>query len=88
MSVNHSQKEYGRGMVSTNTVEGFFSLLKRSIKGTHIHVTPYHLDRYLDDQTFRYNERKSNDAGRFDVITSQSIGRRLTWKQLTGRVVS
>ena len=87
MSVNHSQKEYGRGMVSTNTVEGFFSLLKRSIKGTHIHVTPYHLDRYLDDQTFRYNERKSNDAGRFDVMTAQSIGRRLTWKQLTGKVV-
>ncbi len=87
MSVNHSAKEYGRGMVSTNTVEGFFSLLKRTIKGTHIHVAPYHLDRYLDDQTFRYNERKSNDAGRFDVVTLQSIGRRLTWKQLTGKVV-
>ena len=86
-TVNHTAKEYGRGMVSTNTVEGFFSLLKRTIKGTHIHVEPYHLDRYLDDQTFRYNGRKLNDAGRFDVIPAQAIGKRLTWKELTGQVV-
>ncbi len=84
-TVNHLIKEYVRGDVSTNRIEGFFSILKRTIKGTHIHVALYHLDRYLDDQTFRYNARKSNDAGRFDVITSQSIGRRLTWKQLTGK---
>ena len=85
-TVNHSASEYVRGDVSTNTVEGFFGLFKRGLKGTHIHVEPFHLDRYLDDQAFRYNLRKSNDFGRFDVATSQTKGRRLTWNQLTGRV--
>ena len=84
-TVNHSASEYSRGNVTTNRVEGWISLFKRGLKGTHIHVAPFHLDRYLDDQTFRFNNRKTNDFGRFDICVSQVKGRRLTYKQLTGR---
>jgi len=79
--------EYVRGNVHTNTLENFWSLLKRGIKGTYISVEPFHLFRYLDEQSFRYNCREDlDDSGRFEVALSQVVGRRLTWKRLTGKL--
>jgi transposase-like protein len=83
--VNHAEK-YVEGNVHTNGIENFWSLLKRGLKGTYVSVEPFHLFRYLDEQAFRYNERKhdNGDAGRFGEILSSAAGRRLTYKQLTG----
>jgi transposase-like protein len=78
--------EYVRGNVHTNTLENFWSLLKRGIKGTYISVEPFHLFRYLDEQSFRYNYREDlDDRGRFDLAVSQIVGKRLTWNRLTGK---
>ncbi len=82
-SVDH-MIEYVRGQVHTNNMENFWSLWKRCIKGTHIHLSEKHLLRYLDEETFRYGNRTLNDAGRFLLAATAVIGRRLTWKQLTG----
>jgi hypothetical protein len=69
----------------TNGCENFWSLLKRSIHGTYVSVEPFHLFRYVDEQAFRYNNRKDmNDADRFDLAVSQIVGKRLTYKELTG----
>jgi transposase-like protein len=59
--------EYVRDAVHTNGIENFWSLLKRTIKGTYVSVEPFHLGRYLDEQAFRFNERDDNDAGRFSL---------------------
>ena len=64
--VNHIQEEYVRGEWHTNTIEGFFSQLKRTIYGTYHHVSPKHLHRYCDESSFRYNTRKSKENSRFD----------------------
>jgi transposase-like protein len=87
-TVNHGAKEYVRDGVHTNTIENFWSVFKRGIKGTHIHISPFHLDRYIDDQAFRYNNRKTNDYGRFDLSVKQAQGKRLTWNQLTGKTAA
>jgi transposase-like protein len=76
---------YARGHVHTNGLENFWSLLKRTLKGTHVHCEPFHLFRYLDDQAFRFNERLKDDAGRFAAAMKGITGRRLTYSQLTGR---
>lgn len=81
--VNHAV-EYVRGQVHTNGLENFWSLLKRSLKGTYISVEPFHLFRYLDEQVFRFNERTRNDRGRFQGVLSSVSGRRLTYRELTG----
>ena len=86
--VNHSEGQYVKGNAHTNTIENFWSLFKRGIKGTHIHISPFHLDRYLDDQAFRYTNRKTNDFGRFDLSVSKAQGKRLTWNQLTGKAAN
>jgi transposase-like protein len=79
--------EYVDGRVHTNGMENFWSLLKRGIAGTYVSVEPFHLFRYLDEQMFRYNNRKElDDAGRFDLVASQLVGKRLTFAQLTGKV--
>jgi len=83
-TVNHSQGEYVRGHAHTNTVEGFFSQLKRSIDGTHHHVTEEHLDRYLAEFDFRYSTRKLNDTQRVQRLIGQVPGRRLTYRRPTG----
>ena len=72
------------GRVHTNALENFWSLLKRSIHGTYVSVEPFHLHRYLDEQSFRYNLRKLDDAGRFTAALKHIVNRRLTYKQLTG----
>jgi transposase-like protein len=77
---------YVNGEVHTNGMENFWSLLKRSLKGTYISVEPFHLFRYVDEQVFRYNNRRMmDDYGRFRLALSQIVGKRLTWDQLTGK---
>lgn len=83
--INHAE-EYVRGNVHTNGIENFWSLLKRSIKGTYVSVEPFHLFRYLDEQTFRFNERHGKDADRFAKVTGQLAGKRLTYDELTGKL--
>lgn len=74
--------EYVRGRVHTNCMENFWSLLKRCIHGTWIHIAPFHVERYADEQAWRYNNRKRNDGSRFNELLSTVVGRRLTWKRL------
>jgi transposase-like protein len=81
--INHAEA-YVRGNVHTNRIENFWSCLKRGLKGTYISVEPFHLFRYLDEQAFRFNERKTTDAARFVEALSNVTGRRLTYKQLIG----
>jgi len=80
-TVNHAQGEYGRGAVTTNTVEGFFSQLKRSIDGTHHHVTRRHLPRYLAEFDYRYSTRDLTDGQRTWRTIQQAGGRRLRYQQ-------
>jgi hypothetical protein len=89
-TVNHV-KEYVRGEVHTNGIENFWSLLKRGLKGTYVSVEPFHLDRYLDEQVFRFNYRATKDnplcdADRFVLAVSQVYDKRLTYAELTGKV--
>jgi len=84
--VDHAT-QYVDGRVHTNGLENFWSLLKRGISGTYVSVEPFHLFRYLDEQMFRFNNRKDlDDKGRFDLAVSQIVGKRLTFAQLTGKV--
>lgn len=76
---------YAKGHVHTNGLENFWSLLKRGIRGTYVNVEPFHLFRYLDEQAFRFNERKDNDAGRFIKAVKGYIGKGLRYAKLTGR---
>jgi len=83
-TVNHVT-EYVRGEVHTNGLENFWSLLKRGLKGTYVAVEPFHLDRYVSEQVFRYNNRLVSDAERFTAVMKQIVGRRLTYDELTGK---
>ena len=76
---------YVDGKIHTNGLENFWSLLKRTIRGTYIKPTPLHLARYLDEQATRFNERKTTDAERFVSTLSRAGGRRLTYRKLTGK---
>ena len=78
--------EYANGSVHTNGLENFWSLLKRALKGTYVSVEPFHLFRYLDEEVYRFNNRDMNDSDRFVFAMRQIVGRRLTYKQLTGKV--
>ena len=78
--------EYVRGNVHTNGLENFWPLLKRTIKGTYVNVEPFHLFRYLDEQAFRFNERKADDQGRFLMAVQGIVGKRLTYVILTGKL--
>lgn len=68
--------------MQTNGLENFWSLLKRSIEGSYVSVDPVHLFRYVDEQTYRFNERKKNDLQRFVGALKDVIGKRLTYKEL------
>jgi ISXO2-like transposase domain len=86
--IDHAVK-YVDGRIHTNGLENFWSLLKRSIGGTYVSVEPFHLFRYLDEQAFRYNNRKEmNDADRFQSVMGNVAGRRLTWNELTGKTTN
>ena len=89
-TVSH-MNEYVRGQVHTQGIENFWSLLKRSLSGTYVAVEPFHLDRYVTEQVFRYNNRATKDnpltdADRFALAVSQIEGKRLTHAELTGKV--
>ncbi len=81
--IDHAET-YVNGNVHTNSIENFWCLLKRSIKGTYVSVEPFHLFRYLDEQAFRFNERKGKDADRFVEAVKNVAGKRLTYEELTG----
>jgi hypothetical protein len=66
-------------------MENFWSLLKRGLHGTYVSVEPFHLFRYLDEQVYRFNNRKMNDGERFDLAVRQIVGKRVTWNELTGK---
>lgn len=80
--IDHAEA-YVDGNVHTNRLENFWSLLKRSIKGTYVSVEPFHLFRYLDEQSFRFNEREITDKERFQQVLGSVAGKRLTWDTLT-----
>jgi transposase-like protein len=83
--INHVN-EYVNGHIHTNGIENFWSLLKRSLGGTYISVEPFHLDAYVSEQVFRYNNRKdSDDATRFASCIMGIQGKRLTYEKITGR---
>ncbi len=77
--------QYVDGKVHTNGLENFWSLLKRSINGTYVSLEPFHLFRYLDEQSFRYNNRKLTDGERFEMAVKGMVGKRLTYAELTGQ---
>jgi transposase-like protein len=83
-AVNHSLGQYVNGIVHTNSIENYWSLVKRMIKGTYVSVAPFHLDRYLQEQGFRFNTRKGNDSSRFIQAASQIFDKTLTYAELTG----
>jgi len=83
--VNHAL-EYVNGHVHTNGIENFWSLLKRGLRGTYVSVEPFHLDAYVAEQVFRYNNRKdSDDFTRFATCIMGIQGKRLTYQALTQR---
>jgi transposase-like protein len=77
--------QYVDGKVHTNGMENFWSLLKRGLNGTYVSVEPFHLFRYLDEQAYRFNNRKMTDAQRFSMAVSGIVGKRVTFDQLTGK---
>jgi transposase-like protein len=83
-TIDHAER-YVDGKVHTNSIESFWSLLKRSLSGTYISVEPFHLFRYLDERVFTFNERESTDSGRFDTLVGAITGRRLTFAEVTGQ---
>jgi transposase-like protein len=88
-TVNHAES-YVNGRVHTNGLENFWSLMKRNLAGTYVAVEPFHLDRYLDEQMFRFNNRATkdnplDDADRFLLALSQVSNKRLTYAEVTGK---
>src|SRR5437870_9909974 len=81
--IDHAEK-YVDGNVHTNSIENFWSLLKRALKGTYVSVEPFHLFRYLDEQSFRFNKRMGNDLYRFLEVAKSLTGKRLEYKDLIG----
>jgi transposase-like protein len=80
--IDHAEK-YVEGQVHTNGLENFWSLVKRMLSGTYVSVEPFHLFRYLDEQAFRFNNRKLTDAARYAITAASIFGKRLTYNQLT-----
>jgi transposase-like protein len=78
--------EFVRDNVHTNGLENFWSLFKRALKGTYVSVEPAHLNNYVVEQTFRFNERKDLDGGRFRKVLGAVSGKRVTYKELTNHV--
>jgi len=81
-TIDHAT-EYVRGNVHTNGIENFWSLFKRALRGTYVNCDTEHLFRYLDEQTFRFNNRKTTDSVRFALVVHMVTGKRITYDQLT-----
>jgi hypothetical protein len=73
-------------MVHVNGIENFWSLLKRSVKGTQVHISPEHLHRYVDERAFAFNNRRESDLDRMCVAMAGTNGCRVTWKELVGQI--
>lgn len=84
-TVDHSRGEYARGRVSTNSIENFWTLLKRGLNGTYVQVAPEHLFRYVDERVFTFNMRTMSDFERFQTVLRQAADRRLTYEKLTSK---
>lgn len=84
--VNHKENEYVRGAFHTNSIENFWSLLKRGIYGIYHQCSPKHLHRYCDEFAFRFNSRKIGTGERFDFSLRNTENSRLTYKQLIGKI--
>lgn len=82
--INHAES-YAKGKIHTNGLENFWSLLKRAVRGTYVSVEPFHLFRYMDEQTYRFNHRKTNDGERFRRVLRYGLNRRLTYAELIGK---
>jgi hypothetical protein len=82
--IDHAET-YVHGNIHTNGIENFWTLLKRSIKGTYISIEPFHLFRYIDEQVFRFNSRKASDGARFLALAAGVVGKRLTYNDLTSK---
>jgi transposase-like protein len=80
-TVNHTKKEYVRGRVHTNTIEGFFGRFKRSLSGTYGSVSKKHLHRYVSEFEFRYNSRKLEDGHRVSLLIRKARGKRLFYRE-------
>jgi hypothetical protein len=78
--VRHSKNEFGRGVIHTNTIEGYFSIFKRGMKGIYQHCSEKHLHRYLAEFDFRYNERSVSDGERAETALRGIKGKRLTYR--------
>ena len=86
--VDHAEC-YVKGLIHTNGLENFWSLVKRALGGTYISVEPFHLFRYLDEQVFRYNFRKLlHDGLRFEHVLAHIFGKRLTYAEVTGKLAT
>jgi transposase-like protein len=83
-TVDHAER-YVDGQVHTNTIENFWSLVKRGLNGTYVSVEPFHLFRYLDERVFTFNLRDRTDYSRFEAVLSATAGRRLTYAEVTGQ---
>jgi len=83
--VNHARMEYARGETTTNTIEGFFSIFKRGMKGVYQHCSEKHLQRYLTEFDFRYNTRDLDDFTRSAQAIKASEGKRLTYRRTSQR---
>jgi len=83
--VNHTRNRYVVDGASTNRLESYFSQLKRSLDGTHHHVSREHLGRYLSEFDFRYATRRMSDGERVQVMVDRTVGKRLTYRPLTER---
>ncbi len=83
-TIRHGSGQYVNGTVHTNTLEGWFSLLKRGVNGTFHHVSEKHLDRYINEFVFRYNNRKVDDAMRSILAMKLTEGKRLTYRETKG----
>ena len=81
-TVQHGSGQYVNGAVHTNTLEGWFSLLKRGVNGTFHHVSEKHLNRYIDEFVFRYNNRKVNDSIRSILAVKQIGNKRLSYRKV------
>lgn len=81
-SIDHSKKQYGYGRINTNTIEGFWTLLKRGYVGIYHYMSPKHLQSYVNEFVFRYNTRKISENSRFNLLLC-NMNYRITYKKLT-----
>lgn len=87
-TVNHTEDEWVRGNVHTNTIEGYFSIFKRGMRGVYQHCSEHHLSRYLDEFSFCYSYRVKlgyDDATRAELAIRGAEGKRLTYRPISGR---